>query len=681
MWIEGNYRRNLMDMHIDDWNPEFLSRLNVDEYVDALKDAGIQAAMVKGRPHTGLAYYPTKIGRMHKGLKGFDFFGTMVKKCHENGIAVVAYFSQIFDNWAYENHPDWRLVTADGKGMQEYRGTSDFKSGRYGIMCPNNEEYREYVKACLTEMNEMYDFEGMFLDMTFFPEVCYCPSCKKKYKEETGKEIPRTIDWSNQDWLDYVYKRDEWMAEYAKFATTCVKKIKPQVTIEHQFSRITGPWVDGSSELLLDAIDCTSGDYYGGFLQQTFINKYYKNVSPYLPFVYHTSRCDPALEYHTTTKTEEELLLHIITALVHNGAFLLVDAINPDGSIVPDVYHTLMKKVYGITRQYEPYVNGNLYHDAAIWFASHAKYDPTEASCEIMDKVFWPKYYIESPVAAASILRENNVPFEVIGTKNIRNEKAKVLILSHVADIRDDEMDEIETYINNGGNLLISGPIGNDRLQKLIGVKVTGRTGHTFTYMSPTEAGADLFAGFSHLAPLTIDMHQTEVEVVDSQNLTVLATATLPYTMTGTKEFAAIHSNPPGIYTDKPCALLKQVGNSKIIWTAAPIEMSRPYMSRQVFLRMVDFLRGEASFTSNAPKFVEVLEWNKDGIDYFAVINEQEESPIAPMYDITIEVKDAAGRQAYLLPQKTELETEIINGDTLKIHVPKLEVFHIIQLS
>lgn len=48
MWIEGNYRRNLMDMHIDDWNEEFLSKIDVDEYVDALKDAGIQAAMVKG---------------------------------------------------------------------------------------------------------------------------------------------------------------------------------------------------------------------------------------------------------------------------------------------------------------------------------------------------------------------------------------------------------------------------------------------------------------------------------------------------------------------------------------------------------------------------------------------------------------------------------------------------------
>ena len=681
MWIEGNYRRNLLDMHIDDWNPEFLSRIDIDEYVDALKDAGFQAAMVKGRPHTGLAYYPTKVGRMHEGLKGFDYLGNMIRKCHENGIAVIAYFTQIFDNWAYEAHPERRLVTAEGKGMREYRGMGNFKTGRYGIVCPNNEGYREYVRDCLTEMNTMYDFEGMFLDMTFFPEVCYCPSCRKKYKDETGKELPRRIDWNDPDWLDYAYRRDRWIAEYAKFATDCVKAVKPHVTVEHQFSRITGAWIDGSTEDIMKAVDYAGGDYYGGFLQQTFINKYYKNVSPNLPFVYHTSRCDPELVYHTTTKTEEELLLHVITALVHNGAFILVDAINPDGSIVPDVYHKMMKRIYGQTRQFEPYVSGSLYHDAAIWFASHAKYDPNETDIGMMEKSFNPAYYMEAPVAAASVLRENNIPFEVIGTKNIGSETAKVLILSHVANIREEEMDAIEKYLQKGGSLFISGPIGNERLQKLLGLRITGRTAHDFTYMSPTEEGGRFFEGFSHLAPLTIDMHQMEAEIVDDTNLTVLATKTLPYTMTGTYEFAAIHSNPPGIYTESPCAVLKETGAGKIIWTAAPIEMSRPYMSRKVFYRMVDFLRGEASFTSNAPKFVEVLGWNKEGTDYFAVINEQEESPVAPMYDIWIDVKGKGDKEAFLLPGKDKVETETIGENTLRIHLPKLEIFQMIYLG
>lgn len=680
MWFENNYRRNLMDMHIDDSDPVFLSKINAQEYIDALKDANIQAAMVKGRPHTGLAYYPTKIGRMHKGLNGYDFFGDMVRKCHENGIAVIAYFSQIFDNYAYESHPEWRLVTAEGKHMRDYRGGDNFKNGRYGIVCPNNPEYRQYVKDCLTEMNTLYDFEGMFLDMTFFPEVCYCDECRKKYRAATSKELPTTVNWNDPDWLEFVEIRDKWIYEFAKFSTGCIKAVKPNVTVEHQFSRITGPWIDGSSEMLTDAVDYSGGDYYGGMLQQSFINKYYKNVSPNLPFIYHTSRCDPELVYHTTTKTEEELLLHVIIALVHNGAFLLVDAINPDGSIVPEVYHDLMKKIYTNTSRYEKYVSGKFYHDAAIWFPSHAKYDPNEPPCNVMDKIFWPGFYSAAPISCVRVCRENNIPFEVIGTKNIASETAKVMIFSHAANIRDDEMDEIEGYLKRGGNLIITGPVANDRLCRLLGIKVTGRTAHNFTYMSPTEEGMKFFKGFSKNSPMTVDMSQYEIEIIDSTDLTVLATQTLPYTMTGTEKFAAIHSNPPGIYTDKPAAILKKIGTSKVIWTAAPIEMSRPYISRQVFARMIDFLRGTPSFTSNAPKFAEIIEWNKDGTDYFAAINEQEESPIAPLSDIYIDVKKP-DKKAYLLPEETELHTEIIDGDTLRIHLPKLEVFEMIMLK
>ncbi len=680
MWIKGNYRRNLLDMHIDDWNPEFLSKVNVEEYVEALKAAGVQAAMVKGRPHTGLANYPTKIGRMHKGLQGYDYFGEMVKKCHENGIAVIAYFSQIFDNWAYEEHPSWRLVTAEGKNMREYRGGDNFKTGRYGIVCPNNQEYRAYVKDCLIEMNTLYDFEGMFLDMTFFPEVCYCSSCRERYKKETGRELPRRVNWKDKEWLSFVAIRDEWMAEYANFATSCVKKIKPEVTIEHQFSRITGSWIDGCSELLADAVDYCGGDYYGGMLQQTFINKYYKNVSPNLPFVYHTSRCEPELVYHTTTKTEEQLLLHAITALLHNGAFLLVDAINPDGTIVPEVYHDLMKKVFDKTRPYEQYVNGNLHHNAAIWFGTHAKYDPKEQECEIMDKIFWPDYYMGAPVAAASILRENNVAFEVIGTRNIKNETAPVMILSHVAAIRDEEMDKIEDYIKRGGSLYISGPIGNKRLQDMLGLRVLGMTEHEFTYMSPTDAGKEIFEGFSALSPLTVPMPQVMAGITDQDDITVLATRTVPYTLTNTDEFSAIHSNPPGIYTDSPSLILKDVGKGKVVWSAAPIEMARPYRSRQVFLRIIQSLMGEPVFKSNAPKFVEVLFWEKEGKEYLAVVNEQEESPIAPMYDITVDVK-RTGKKAVLLPSGEELKTEMMDESTMRIFLPKLEVFHVIGLE
>ncbi|MCR4875545.1 MAG: alpha-L-fucosidase [Clostridiales bacterium] len=677
MWTEGNYRRNLMDMHIDDWNEEFLSRINPEEYVEALADAHVQCAMVKAKPHTGLCYWPCETGRMHRGLKGRDFFGEMVRLCHKRGIAVIAYYSQIFDNWASDHHPDWRLVAPDGRTFREYRHLDQFRNGRYGICCPNNPGYRAYVKANLEELNRKYDFEGMFLDMTFWPEICTCPSCRKRFYEETeGKELPRIMDWNDPDFRLYAEKLDEWMADFAAFSTDTVKAVKPEVTVEHQFSRITMPWFNGSTEMLTEHVDYCGGDYYGGYLQQTFINKYYKSVSPSLPFVYHTGRCDPELSFHTTTKTEEQLVLHAVTALLHNGAFLLVDAINPDGSIVPEVYHGLMKRVYAQTMPIEPFVSGKLNTDVGIWFASRAKYDPAETGNDTEHKSFEPTVYMDAPVGLTSILRENNVPFDVLGAKNLRDYSGRVLALCHVSSVREEEMDAIEDFVNRGGSLYVSGPVGHPRLEKLLGIRVKGKTEHDFTYMDPAEDEGAL-AGFTKQAPMTVTAPQVIAEVTEG-DVQVLATCTLPYAMTGTEVFSAIHSNPPGIHTGEPCITLRRMGESRCMWVAAPIETAKPFMSRQAVRNLIGLLVPEQKWTSNAPKFVEILSWEKNGETFFAAINEQEESPVVPMDDIWIEVP--GNWKAVRMPDGEELRT-VRNGDYTRILLPKLYLFQILKIT
>lgn len=675
MWIDGNYRRNLMDMHIDDWNEEFLSKLDPAAYVEALADAGVQAAMVKAKPHTGLCYWPSSIGRMHRGLKDRDFIGDMIRLCHEKGIAVIVYFSQIFDNWAYDNHPDWRVVAPDGKNFREYRGMGDFRSGRYGIVCPNNPGYRAYVRTNLQELCSRYQFEGMFLDMTFWTEVCTCACCRKRYMEETGRELPRTIDWQDEAWKNFIYRRSVWMADFAEQSTLAIHEINPEITVEHQFSMITSNWVHGSTELLAPHSTYLGGDYYGGYLQQTFINKYYRSVSPRLPFVYHTGRCDPELSYHTTTKTPEQIALHAMTALVHNGAFLLVDAINPDGTFVPEVYHDLMKGVYADTRRYEPYVGGELLSDAAIWFASHAKYDPDETGISLMEKSWGNTIYMEAPIRMASIMREENIPFSVIGTRNIASYTGKAIALCHIAGIREEEMDALEAYVARGGSLYVSGPVGNPRLEKLLGIHVTGKTEHTFTYMDPAKGNAEL-AGFTVQAPLTVDRRQYIAELT-ADDVEVLATLTLPYTPTGTDQFAAIHSNPPGIHTGRPALTCRKVGSSTLIWSAAPIEVSQPYMTRRTVGRLLRRAIGSPSFTSDAPKFVEVLHWCKGDREFFAALNQQEESPVVPMHDITITVPGCV--QAVLLPDKTPLVTRTHDNMT-DILLPVVHLYAVLEV-
>ena len=105
-WYENKFRRHLLDMHIEDWSDEFLSKFSAEAYFENLKKANIESAMIYLQSHVGLCYYPTKVGKLHKGFIGKeDTIKRLIDKCRANGIAVTGYYSLIFNNWAHDTHP------------------------------------------------------------------------------------------------------------------------------------------------------------------------------------------------------------------------------------------------------------------------------------------------------------------------------------------------------------------------------------------------------------------------------------------------------------------------------------------------------------------------------------------------------------------------------------------------
>lgn len=683
MWYEGNYRRIFLDMHIADDQEAYLSNVDPHKLVGMLKDAGAQMIVVKCRSHTGLAMYPTKIGRMHRGLKGRDYVGEMTAECHRHGIAAKAYFSQIFDNYAYERHPEWRMINGLGRTSREeahYGATSMLRSGRYGILCPNNEEYRQYVRDCLTEILSLYKFETIFLDMPFWPEVCYCPSCRKKYFEATGRELPRKVDWGDPEFREFQYLREKWMGEFAALSTAAVKAAQPETTVEHNMAVACAPWQQATSDLVNDACDYTGGDLYGGLLEESFICKYYRNLTKALPFVYITSRCDPNLQYHTTTKTAEEFLLHGMIALVHNGALSICDGANPDGTLCESVYRGPVKEAFDVSRHYESLVNGALQTAVTVWSPSHSKYDWRTNGQPVTDPDPYAPYsndYLTQKLAACGTLRMANIPFDVIPSQKLRNIANELLIVTNVCNIRDEEMSAIEDYVQAGGTLYLSGHIGHPRLWELLECESLGETQHNVTYMEPTAEGKAWLPGFDGASPLALQCPQEQFKI--HGDCQVLATLTLPYTMTGVQAFSAIHSNPPGIHTDAPAMILKSVGKGKILYAAAPIEACQPLMSRKAFANIIRRLIGNLPFESDAPDWVEVVGWQKDGKQYYAALNEQERAPYMPICDVSLTVPTAFHSVREPVTGAA-IPFEVRAGRTI-IHLPKFNVFQIIECA
>ena len=196
-WFEESFRRNVLDLHIEEWDESFLSLYEPRTYVELLKKAQVQSVSVFSNSHVGYCYWPTKVGHVHRGIRGRDIVGETINLCKKVGIYANIGYSLIFNNWAYQNNPGWRIVDMEGRTSRWRKG----RSGRYGVCCPNSSGYRDFVRKQVEELCDSYEFGGMGFDMTLWPGVCACSSCKKRFATEVGGEIPKIIDWQDPHWL------------------------------------------------------------------------------------------------------------------------------------------------------------------------------------------------------------------------------------------------------------------------------------------------------------------------------------------------------------------------------------------------------------------------------------------------------------------------------------------------
>ena len=89
-WYQKNYRRNLVDMHIEDWDESFLSEFDPEEYVRMLKRANVTCAMVYANSHVGLClslihiYMCIRDSCSTPRLRGCRRFGILTSRSAKN---------------------------------------------------------------------------------------------------------------------------------------------------------------------------------------------------------------------------------------------------------------------------------------------------------------------------------------------------------------------------------------------------------------------------------------------------------------------------------------------------------------------------------------------------------------------------------------------------------------------
>ncbi len=685
-WYLKSFRRNLVDMHIEDWDSRFLSKLDARKYVAMLKKALIQSAMIYANSHIGYCYWPTKSGQMHRGLNGKDHFGNVTSLCHDEDIDVIAYYSLIFNNWAHDAHPKWQMRTWEGKSNRDLKGVG-ISNGRFGVCCPNNDQYRRFVVDQINELLSTYTIEGIFFDMNWWPIICYCDSCRERYKKEAGKEIPLIINWSDSEWLSFAKKREDWLTEFALLAYSTVKKINPMISVEHNFNTILMTWVSAFTDRITEAVDFVSGDFYGGMLEQNYICKLMNSISPNMPFEFMTSRCFPSLNDHTSIKPFDMLNLENYLALSNGGAFFFIDAMDPEGTMNERVYET-MGEIFKDSKEYEKYIGGEICADVAIYSSNNSFIDLDDNGKKVKpvpDPIFTKETlpaHISASVSATRVLKEHHIPYTVISKKNLRDlNRYQVLVLSGVVMMDNEEEIAIQEWINSGGKLYFSSFAPVEFIARLLDMEYEGMTKENVTYIYPTQSGSFLIEETKNgSTPVTILKPQFKVKL--NKKTDIFATIGLPFTdPANSKRFASIHSNPPGKNTSYPSIVYSKYGRGDIIWASTPIEiMPSGYETQNnIFVEMINFLAKEPmAFCSDASPYVEFTLFHQKEKSRFLLnfINLQENIPIIPLHNIKVNVNTKGKKilNVSLLPDEKVLDFEAHDNNII-ITIDYLDVY------
>lgn len=692
-WYQNCYRRFLVDIHIPDWDKHFLSKLEGGTFVNTLAKSQTHGIMLYCNSHVGPTLYPSKLGPVHHSIGKGDFVADALKAARRKKLSVVAYYTAVFNNTAFLEHPDWRVIP--------HQGESVYQESRYGTCCPNS-PYRDFAVAQTEEICSRYEFDGIFFDMLFWPYACYCKHCQARFLKEEGQRIPTVIDWNNPTWMAFQRARERWMSELAGLLTAAVRRTRPSMTVTHQMSPVLHGWRVGMPYSITEHCDYASGDFYGPPIQQSVVCKIFEALSLRKPFEFMTSRCLD-LRDHVTTKTASQMEMQSFLAPAHAGAFMFIDAIDPVGTLNRRVYERI-GDIFPKLAQYEKFLGGDLTADVALYVSSESRFDFREngiaidASSERADNMSSElgMPHMAAVMGAARSLQEDHIPYAVVTQRNLaRLSNYRVIVLPNVLVMSDEEVEAFRAYVAGGGALYASGYsslVADDGtlrkdfgLADVFGVSAHAMMDHTLAFFTPTEKRLA-----SQVEPQEHLIHRGGWIKIENRSAKVLADLTQPWCPEKggsvlRPSFASIHSSPPGLTAFAPGITWNRFGRGRACYAAGPLEAEPQKVNRPVFAALIRRLHGGIfPVEAQAPAFIELTVFDKPAehrLNLSLVSLRQEEEPIPCAGTVRVRLGEARQPVALrALPSHRKYPFRDIPGG-IEFTFSNFEIFSMFELE
>ena len=348
-----------------------------------------------------------------------------------------------------------------------------------------------------------------------------------------------------------------------------------------------------------------------------------------------------------------------------------------------------MGEVFDSLMPYYQHLGGRRVRDIAIYYSLESKFNMSGNGSHVRAPDT-SDAHTESSMQAASHILSSQLPLGVITKESLADlGEMKVLILSNVNMMDEEECEAIRSWVHGGGSLLASGgsslvdKLGRKRddfmLADVYGVSLKRADwSHRNHYIAPTAAGRDLFADFDAEYPAFCRGYGFEVRPHDGTE--VLATTTLPWPAPDPTRFSSVHSDPPWQPTENPEIVRHRFGKGLAVYSSSLIELL-PALAN-TFVRLVRMLGGRFRFEGHAPTSVEATLFHQPDHSRYrlCLVNFQERLPNIPVLDIEVALNlQETVRRIERLPGGEDVPFST-RGSEVTFRVPRLDTLAMLAI-
>ena len=472
--------------------------------------------------HPGLSSYPTKAGNQAPGFVG-DPLRLWREVTAEHGVALYMHYSGVWDSEAIRKHPDWAVINADGS--TNVNATSFFSPYADQLLIPQ-----------LRELAGDYGVDGAWVDgECWASQPDYGDAARKAFQQATGfAGLPRKPGESH--WYEFLqFNRDAYRG-YLRHYIAEVKKTNPDMQLCSNWA-----FTDHMPEAVSAPVDWISGDYSpeDSVNSARFSARYLARQGKPWDLMAWGFTTKPG-KGGSNRKSVVQLQREAAVVLALGGGFQAYFNQRRDGS-VPAEHVPVMAEVAKFCRARQAFTHhAEPVPQVALLYSTAAHYR------EINGLFSRDLSRLRGTLQA---LVENQQPVEVLSEHNLTGRMAQypLIVVPETDDLEPAFKQELVSYVQGGGNLLLVGPRAAALFAPELGVTLEGSPQSEARYLA-------------HDGKLTPTKDQTQLAKLGKA-----------------RAFGQIHATADRNSAAQPAASIAALGQGKI--AATFFCLSRGYVS------------------------------------------------------------------------------------------------------